>query len=83
MSIFAKIFGRDRHGCEDPWEMAPTDSVEIGTMLVVIIIQNEMILAELQKRPSKLSPQDQARINEIFEKVTADTAKIDEALPKA
>lgn len=76
------IFGRKHHGCDDPWDGAPAHLMEIGAMLAIIMIQNEAILAKVEQRSPKLSPEDQATVNELFDRATADTAKIDAALPK-
>lgn len=46
-----------------------------------ILMQNEAILAKLENRPSKLSPEDQKKLNMIFDTAAADSAKIDRALP--
>ena len=51
-------------------------------LVAITVAQNEAILAKLEERPSKLSPEDQAIMNEIFDKATATAAKVDAALPK-
>jgi hypothetical protein len=47
----------------------------------IVILQNEAILAELQKRPSQLSPEDQEKLNQIFATATGDSAKLDAVNP--
>lgn len=78
-----KLFGYDTHRHRDPWEGSPPWAVEIGVAQAIIIMQNEAILAKLEDRPAKLSPEDQAKLNKIFDRATASTAKVDTELPKA
>jgi hypothetical protein len=69
-----------------PWSSAPEwahelgeMAHELGEMLAVAVSQNEAILAKLEDRPSKLSAADQAIMNDIFDKATATSAKLDAA----
>lgn len=45
-----------------------------------ILLQNEAILAKLEGRGTRLSEEDQKRLNEIFDIEASDTAKIDTEL---
>lgn len=42
---------------------------DIGEMLAIVIVQNETMLAKQEKRPSRISHEDQAAYDQIFEKV--------------
>lgn len=70
MSLF-KHHGRER----GPWDGAPNWAREIGEFLAIAVCQNEAILAKLEDRPCKLSPEDQAIMTEIFDTATASVAK--------
>ena len=61
---------------------APIDQAEIGELLAIIVMQNEVIMARLEERSPKLSPEDQKKINQIFDLATADRAKLDAATAK-
>lgn len=74
MSLFRH---RDDHG---PWFGASARERHLAEMLAVVIAQNEAILAKLEARPSKLSPEDQAMADQIFATAAATTAKVDAAL---
>lgn len=49
---------------------------------VILIMQNEAILARLENRDSKLSPQDQRDIDAAYEIAARTKRKLDEALKK-
>lgn len=71
---------RRRDDRDNPWRDATPIERELREMLFVIMIQNENILAELEEREPKLTPEDQARVDEIFEIETRDVKKIDDAM---
>jgi hypothetical protein len=72
-------FGFHIHNCPDPWVDAPAWAIEIAEMQFVTMLQNESILAMLEKRASKLSPEDQKTLNTIFNVVAATNKKMDAA----
>lgn len=74
-----KVFGRHHHQRENPWRGAPDWAKEIGARQLITILQNEVILAKLEQRECKILPEDQAKLDAIFDVATGITAKIDEA----
>lgn len=70
----------DQNQQHDGWRWATWGERRLRDMLLAITLQNEAILAKLEARDSKLSPEDQAKLNQIFDRATATTAKIDEAI---
>jgi hypothetical protein len=77
MSLFRHRHQDHVHG---PLSGAPDWARYIADQNAVIIAQDEIILAKLEDRPCKLSPEDQATVNEMFDKATATAAKADAAL---
>lgn len=70
------LFAMHVHHNPDPWKDAPDWAVELREMLVATMNQNELILAKLENRATYLTPEDQAKIDQIFKAATADTAKL-------
>ena len=66
----------------NPWQNGPPWAADLRHKLWHIICQNEAILAKLENRESHLSPEDQAKLNRIFDTTKADAAKIDAAVKK-
>lgn len=64
------------HHDQDHWSDAPRWARSLMDAQVVIMIQNECILAKLEQRANKLSPEDQAKVNELFDKATGITSKV-------
>jgi len=60
----------------------PQWAIDLKDAQMIIMFQNELILAKLEKRGSKLSPEDQAKVNKIFAKASGIVKKIDEAEEK-
>jgi hypothetical protein len=71
-----KLFALHVTQNQDPWKGAPDWAVELREMLVATMNQNELILAKLENRATYLTPEDQAKIDQIFKTATADTAKL-------
>lgn len=67
----------DRNQRHDDWKRATWAERQLRDMLAKIILQNAAILAKLEDH--KLSPEDQAKVDEIFAIETSDIAKIDTA----
>lgn len=72
-------FGFGRHQRDDPWERAPEWAIELGEMQFVLMLQNEAILATLERRAPKLSPKDQETLNTIFDVSEATIKHIEDA----
>lgn len=72
-------FGFGKHQRDDPWERAPEWAIELGEMQFILMLQNEAILAALERRASKLSPKDQETLNTIFDVSEATTKRIEDA----
>lgn len=70
-----KEFGRH----DNPWRGAPPWAVKLGARQLITILQNEVILAKLEQRECKISPEDQAKLDQIFDEATGITTKIDAA----
>jgi hypothetical protein len=51
-------------------------------MHAIIICQNEAILAKIEDRPCKVSPEDQKIYDQIFDTATANTTAINAELAK-
>lgn len=68
-----------KHHRDDPWGKAPEWAVELGEVQFCILLQNEAILAALEKRAPKLSPKDQEILNTIFDVSEATTKRIEDA----
>ena len=65
---------------DDRWPEIPVSALDIIIELQLLTVsQNEAILAELQKRASKLSPENQAKVNAISDVVAGINRKIDAA----
>lgn len=63
----------------DGWGEVPAWAFDIIELQFITISQNEAILAALEKRANRLSPQDQRDVDTIFEVATGIKKKIDEA----
>lgn len=73
------LFALHLHHNANPWNSAPIWAIELREMIIATMNQNELILAKLNNRATYLTPEDQAKLNEIFDTSIADTAKIDAA----
>lgn len=74
------IFGHHDDPKRSAWYDAPRWARKLGEMQLATMIQNEAILAKLEQRESKLSPEDQEKLNKIFDIASGDAAKIDKSL---
>lgn len=61
------------------WREATWAERRLRDMLIGVTLQNEAILAAIEKRAPKLSSEDQAKLNQIFDKATATSTKLDAA----
>ena len=66
------LFERHRENERGPWESAPRWAREIGEMLAIVIMQNEILMAHQQNRECIFSAEDQKTYHEIFKTVVAD-----------
>ncbi len=67
----------------DAWQAAPAWAVELRELIVATMNQNELILTKLTERPTYLTPADQAKLDQVFKTLAADTAKLAGADPAA
>ncbi len=67
------VFFRNHHDRHDQIRDAPA-------WALILMLQNEAILAKLEQRPCNLSPEDQKAVNELFAVETADKAALDKTL---
>lgn len=72
----------DWNQSHDGWRDAPWWARRLRDTLSILVLQNEAILAKLEERPPKLSPEDQKHLNEIFDAATATAKKIKDTVPK-
>lgn len=69
-----KIFGHERHRNTDPWADAPACAVELGAIGIVIIANQEAIMAALDDLKSAVA--------DLSAQMTANNAAIDGLLGK-
>lgn len=81
-----KIFGRDKHGHQTPWDGAPAWSRELREIGLIHIMQNDIQIRQnavmidmLKKLKPQMSPDDQKQIDEIYAGVSGIKQKIDDA----
>lgn len=81
-----KVFGRDRHRHDSPWDGAPAwalELYEIGLVQLhqndIQIKQNSLIVELLKKLKPQTSPEDQRVMNQIYDKAVEINKKIDAA----
>lgn len=72
----------DRNRQHQDWRNATWAERQLRDLLLRITAQNEVILAAIEKRAPKLSPEDQAAVDEIFAIEVSDRKKIDTQLAK-
>jgi hypothetical protein len=72
----------DWNKTHDGWRGAPWWARRLRDTGALLVLQNEAILAKLEERPPSYPPEDQAKINQIFDTATATAAMADDALPK-
>lgn len=66
----------------DGWREAPWWARRLRDNLAIVTLQNEAILAQLERRESKLSPEDREAVDEIFAIEDRDRKRIDATLAK-
>jgi hypothetical protein len=53
-----KIFGREHHNCENPWEGAPLWAIELGAQNILIISTLEAIMAAIDDLQAAVAAED-------------------------
>jgi hypothetical protein len=76
----APMITRGRERRRSPWDDAPPWAHDLADMVFAVMMQNEDMLALLQKRTSKLSPEDQAAVDAIVAESTRLRKEIDDAM---
>ncbi|MDB5612072.1 MAG: hypothetical protein JWP25_8972 [Bradyrhizobium sp.] len=76
-----KLFALHVTGVTDPWKDAPPYEIELREMIIATMNQNELILAKLENRATYLTPEDQAKLDQIFKTATGGAAKLSAANP--
>jgi hypothetical protein len=62
-----------------PWANAPAWAADLLEINLIVLSQNESILAVMENRESRLTAVDQAKVDSIFEVAGTIKSKIDEA----
>lgn len=72
------MFGRHYHESDDPWREAPDWAIEMREMQLAMFA---VTMAKLNEAaPAKLSPEDQATVNALYDKLMSSVKKLDTAL---
>jgi hypothetical protein len=53
-----RLFGKDKHNCDDPWNVASPRDIEIREMLLRIIINQEKIMAAIDDLAAAVAAED-------------------------